>query len=186
MGGLKTLLFIRHGETDLAGTFCGQSDPSLNDAGHAQALAVARELADVQIDIVLSSDLIRAAETAKAIAPATAHLLLPALREIDFGRWEGLCWAEIEARDPAYAARWVAGFPVLPAPGGELFASFRERVLTAVSSLQNDERWRHAAVVTHAGVMHLVLEELAGYSPAEAWEKTREYCSYFVYPEVRP
>jgi alpha-ribazole phosphatase len=104
---MKELLLIRHAETDMAGTFCGHSDPEINSRGQDQISDLIKKLAGEKIGLVCTSDLRRAVTTAKAIATyfnvdCQAH---PALREINFGRWEGLAWREIEERDPHYAAR---------------------------------------------------------------------------------
>ncbi len=67
------------------------------------------------IDEIYSSDLRRARATAQAIAAARniPLSLRPALREIDFGQWEGLSWEQIELMDPDYARKWIAGYPQL-------------------------------------------------------------------------
>ena len=65
---MNTIVFIRHGETDMAGRFCGHSDPDLNPAGESQAIRVAEEAAMLGIERIYSSDLRRASRTAAAIA----------------------------------------------------------------------------------------------------------------------
>ncbi len=170
------LLFIRHAETALKGTFCGQSDPALNADGLAQLPALVARLTCFKLDLVLTSDLARAEQTATAIAEPhqLAIQARSALREIDFGAWEGLTWEEIERRDPAYASRWVAEFPALPAPGGEGIPQFKHRVLEEIAWLRQLPQTT-IAVVTHAGVLRVLLEELGHFSPHHAWERTRDY-----------
>src|ERR1700691_1369855 len=110
---MSRVLFIRHAETDMAGRFCGHSDPDLNDKGRMQLTELAHLLSTEAIDAVYSSDLRRAKSTAQAIAEArkVPLSLRPALREIDFGDWEGLSWDQIKQRDPLYPRKWMAGFP---------------------------------------------------------------------------
>src|SRR5271165_4550090 len=132
---MSTTFFIRHAETEMAGRFCGQSDPDLNAQGRTQLAALRGLLSAETIDGVYSSDLRRARSTAHAIA-ATRNIpltLRPALREIDFGRWEGLSWGQIEQMDPEYARRWVDAYPQLPAPAGESFQAFEARILEEVN-----------------------------------------------------
>ena len=71
----------------------------------------------------------------------------PALREINFGQWEGLTWEEIEGRDEAYARRWIAEYPRLPAPDGEDFRDFERRVLDEVRflSIEAETQRPHAS-----------------------------------------
>ncbi len=110
---MSRVLFIRHAETEMAGRFCGHSDPELNTQGWMQVAALAQQLSAEPIDTVYSSDLRRARSTAEAIAAVRElpRCLRPALREIDFGQWEGLRWEQIEQLDPEYARRWVALYP---------------------------------------------------------------------------
>jgi alpha-ribazole phosphatase len=178
---MSDLLFIRHAETDMAGTFCGQSDPELNARGRVQLGELISRLRTEEIGVVYTSDLRRAHATGMAIAEAfgvDCHVR-SALREINFGQWEGITWKEIERRDGAYARRWIAEHPRLPAPDGESFRDFERRVLVEVKflSLQARASDCRIAVVTHAGVLRTVLCALYGCSEDNAWEQTKSYCS---------
>jgi alpha-ribazole phosphatase len=180
---MSEILFIRHAETDLAGTFCGHSDPPLNMRGRAQLSELLRALSAESIDEVYASDLQRTRETAEAIAEARAiecHLR-PALREISFGQWEGLNWREVEQRHTAYSQRWIAEYPNLPAPDGESISDFERRVLAEVELLTMKAEANDIAVVTHAGVLRTVLCRLNGCHEEDAWELTRAYCSIVRY-----
>jgi alpha-ribazole phosphatase len=190
---MSEIIFIRHAETDMAGTFCGHSNPSLNLRGRNQLAELINSLNSESIDEVYASDLLRAQETGRAIAEVWAvecHLR-PALREINFGQWEGLTWKEIEQGHSAYARRWVAHYPNLPAPDGESIDEFEKRVLVEVKSLTTRAKKRGIAVVTHGGVLRIVMSRLCGYSEEKAWEQTRSYCSIVRYeipvsPFMRP
>jgi alpha-ribazole phosphatase/probable phosphoglycerate mutase len=184
---MDTLLFIRHAETDLAGRFCGQSNPPVNERGHRQIESLLKALTNESIDSVYASDLSRSLVTAVAIGKAFKLLpvALPGLREIGFGEWEGLSWEEIEARDRAYAQQWSDEYPNLPAPGGEPFEAFRSRVLTQINFLLAMSAQRCGAVVTHAGVMRVVLRSLCGLGEQEAWEQSSAYCGFFRYQAGR-
>jgi alpha-ribazole phosphatase len=183
MDRMSTLLFIRHAETDMAGTFCGHSNPPVNARGHQQILVLLKALDAEPIDAVYSSDLQRAATTADALAKAFAcpSATTSALREINFGEWEGLTWPEIETKDEAYARDWSNAYPNLPAPGGESFDAFQARVLDQVQHLLTLDGC--FAVVTHAGVMRVVLRALCGLDEKETWERTRLYCVFFQYTD---
>ena len=65
---MNDLLFIRHAETDMTGTFCGQSDPTVNAAGHRQIQKLAEPLRTEPIVTVFTSDLQRSVTTARALA----------------------------------------------------------------------------------------------------------------------
>jgi alpha-ribazole phosphatase len=178
---MSGLLFIRHAETDMVGTFCGQLDPQLNARGFLQLEELLRRIRVEDIGAVYTSDLLRTRTTARTIAEAFAvecHVS-PGLREIGFGEWEGLTWEQIEQRDSTYSRRWVMEYPDLPAPGGENFHDFQQRVLAEVKylSAEADTKRRSIAVVTHAGVLRTVLTKVHGYSQELAWEHTKSYCS---------
>jgi alpha-ribazole phosphatase len=176
---MSDILFIRHGETDMAGTFCGHSDPDLNARGHEQTAELVNRLHSEDIGTVYTSDLRRAQTTAKAIASALGLecRLRPALREINFGKWEGLTWKEISERDEVYARRWVAEYPLVSVPEGEAFRNFEQRVLEEVAVLSTKAAERSIAVVTHAGVLRTVLCSLHRCSEEDAWEQTKSYCA---------
>src|SRR6266516_6109962 len=109
---MTTLLLVRHGETDWNrdSRWQGGSDTRLNDLGREQGRTLAEQL-DGDIDVVYSSDLARARETAEIVAAKLGLevRLDPRLRERGFGSWEGLTTTEIEERDADALARWRAG-----------------------------------------------------------------------------
>jgi len=182
MEAMSRALFIRHAETEMAGRFCGHSDPELNARGRMQLNSLSQQLSAEPIDAVYSSDLRRASATAQAIASVREipQVVRPALREIDFGQWEGLSWEQIEQMDLEYARKWVARYPHLPAPSGESFQAFEARVLEEVNHLLDDNRGP-IAVVTHGGVLQVVLRHLCGCSDEEAWQQTQAYCCIVRY-----
>lgn len=179
---MSGLLFIRHAETDMAGTFCGHSDPPVNGRGKRQILDLIGHLAHEAIDEVYCSDLRRAVSTAGPVAQASAAPVTKrqSLREIYFGDWEGLTWTEIEQLDPAYAKRWVQEFPHLPAPGGEAFADFQTRIIEEIRHLFFLAEDKRIAVVTHRGVMRVVLRAFHGCTEQEAFDLTNLYCCSFA------
>ena len=176
------IVFIRHAATDMAGTFCGQSDPPVNALGRRQIDDLAARLSDEAWDVIYSSDLRRAVATAKGLVRGSALEVVttPRLREIDFGAWEGLCWRQIEEVDRVYAQRWIEGFPALPAPSGESFPDFEGRVLGIAEELLRMAETKRIAVVAHGGVMRVVLRSLLGYTEQAAWELTKPYCCLFT------
>ena len=177
MNSPTTFLFIRHAATDLAGTFCGSSNPPLNALGQSQVAQLLTHLTQ-PIHAVYTSDLLRAQQTAEPIAlahQAPIHLR-PALRAIHFGDWEPLTWSDIETRNPTFAAKWVAEFPALPTPDGEPIQLFRTRILTELNHLRASATpGQTIAIVTHAGPLRVLLEEFGHYAPQHAWERTRDY-----------
>ncbi len=176
---MTNLLLVRHAETEMAGRFCGHSDPDLNERGRQQLVGIVNRISEYAISRVYTSDLRRAQQTADAIAKhAGAELnVRGSLREIHFGLWEGLSWNEIETRDPIEAARWINEYPDSTAPGGESFQQFESRVRTEIASLLEEAKKSPIAVVTHAGFIRVVLTKRCELSAQPAWDRTRNYGS---------
>jgi alpha-ribazole phosphatase len=174
---MNPILFVRHAETDLAGKFCGHSDPPLNATGRQQVTEILRTLSAVPIEIVYTSDLNRARQTAEKIASHYDAPLesRPGLREIAFGRWESLTWDEILLRYPEEARQWMEQYPSGTAPQGEPFHDFESRVLREMKFISEQAEAASIAVVTHAGFLRVALMRMCGLSTHEAWEKTNRY-----------
>lgn len=161
LAGADRVLLLRHGEPagGQRGRFLGQGDPPLTGLGQAQAAWWRDELAELNLQRIVASDLARARATAAVIAEAQARPVEadPAWREIDLGQWEGLDRAEVARRWPeAYAARGAdpAGFRP---PGGESFADLAARAWPALMALAAGPG--PALAVTHAGLLRVVLRQ---------------------------
>jgi alpha-ribazole phosphatase/probable phosphoglycerate mutase len=174
---MNTLIFIRHGETEMAGRFCGHSDPDLNPSGELQIARAAEEVAQLGVQRIYSSDLLRASRTASAIGKRIGvnAELRSDLREIYFGLWESRTWDEIEDRFPEEAGRWLDDFPLRSAPGGEEYAAFTARIDAAITPLLSGASAMTTAIVTHRGVMRYALTRFFSFPEEEAWTKTEPY-----------
>jgi broad specificity phosphatase PhoE len=116
-----------------------------------------------------ASDLKRSMQTAWPLAqlwniPIVAR---SGFREISFGDWEGRRWSQMASADKAGIVAMESS-PQLCAPGGETFACFRDRVLRTLNDAMAECDGRLAAIVTHLGVMRVVLNELG--SMNHGWE----------------
>ncbi len=141
------LYLIRHCEPTLTGVLLGQCDPPLSECGRAHAGTL---LDGIRPAAIYSSPLRRALETAQAIARDASVTVIDDLREITYGDWDGLMWAEIEDAEPALAARKLRDWPGVTPPGGETWPSFAARVTLAFEQIRNGPR--PAAIVAHAAV----------------------------------
>jgi broad specificity phosphatase PhoE len=152
-GKPTTTLLLRHGQTALSveRRFAGRGDIPLTDVGLEQAAAAAARLARRgNIDLVLTSPLLRARQTASAVADATGVPLAEDvdLAETDFGSWEGLSFGEVMARWPDEMAAWMADADAAP-PGGESFAAVAVRVDAALDRLLAAYQGQTVVVVSH-------------------------------------
>ena len=151
------ILAIRHGETawNVDTRIQGQLDVPLNDIGRWQAHRLALAVSDEGIDAVYASDLLRAMQTAQAVAAGTGREIVtdPGLRERGFGVFEGLTYAEIQQRFPEMSERWRKRDPTFGAPGGETLRDFFDRSVATVTRLALAHPGQTIAVVAHGGVM---------------------------------
>ncbi len=157
---MTDLLFIRHGETDWnrEQRFQGQIDVPLNATGRAQAALLGARLAATPAELLFSSDLQRAQQTAAPLADAWGLpvQLLPALREQSFGVLEGLNLPTIQIQHAELWAQWLVHHADFALPGGESLRQFSARVLAAVQQLAQAHAGRSVAVVTHGGVLDML------------------------------
>ena len=152
-GRATTTLLLRHGQTPLSAErrFAGRGDIPLTETGRRQAAAAAARLAARGgIDVIVSSPLRRTRRTAEAVAEATGAPVIvdDDLVETDFGKWEGLSFAEAGAQDPDELRAWLAGADAAP-PGGESFATAGRRVLGALDRLLDAYPERTLLIVSH-------------------------------------
>lgn len=154
------LIAIRHGETEWnsEGRFQGHLNSVLNEEGRAQAQALAERLAAERFDLLLSSDLGRALQTASAVAMRTGHEILvePRLRERRMGIFQGLTPAEVQARYPEEYARFRTHDPDYVIPGGESMRQLFERSVACFSALAERYAGLTLATVTHGGVLAML------------------------------
>jgi len=159
------LLLIRHGESEwnAVGRLQGQADPPLSSLGRHQAARVAARLVDEQIDLIVSSDLRRAHDTARALADAVE---LPVerrlgLREVDLGTWTGTTHDELQKLDPDSWRRWRE-FGDEGWDGGERYGEAMERVATDIAAIATGRNGQTVVAVTHGGCIRLATCHLLG------------------------
>ena len=151
------VLAIRHGETawNVETRIQGQLDVPLNDTGRWQAHRLALAVSEEGIAALYASDLLRAFQTAQAVAAGCGQPIVtdPGLRERGFGIFEGLTYAEIQQRYPEMSERWRRRDPDFGAPGGETLRDFYDRSVATVTRLAAAHPGQTIAVVSHGGVM---------------------------------
>ncbi len=157
---MTELIVIRHGETDWnrQQRFQGQIDVALNATGQAQAQRLAARLAAEPPDVLISSDLARALQTAAPLGRAWALQAAPTpgLREQSFGMLEGLDVPTIKAQHAGLWRDWLAHQADFALPGGESLRQFHDRVLNSVREMAHTHAGRRVAVVTHGGVLDML------------------------------
>jgi probable phosphoglycerate mutase len=160
------IIAIRHGETDwnVDTRIQGQLDIGLNAKGRWQAGRVAHALREESVQAIYASDLIRAWDTAQAIAQATGGTLQahPGLRERHFGASQGKTFVEIETDSPEQALRWRKRDPLYAPQGGESLLVLRDRIVQTVTELAARHTGGQIVLVAHGGVLDVLYRAATG------------------------
>lgn len=180
-----TLIFVRHGQTiwNSEGRWQGWQDSPLTPVGIEQAESVARDLQNTQINKVYCSNTGRAIETAVIIA--RSHGLTPeptdALRERNYGDYEGLNSKEIEVKLPGSRFRATRDTREnWRPPGGETMAEVRERVRAFLEQIVPAYRGKTVLNVTHSGVVR-AMDSICQNKPFdEIWSRVPPNCCIFM------
>lgn len=160
------IIALRHGETawNVDTRIQGKLDIELNETGRWQARRAAQALAGEDIGAVYSSDLLRAWETACAVASAAGQKAQPVqtLRERGFGIFEGKTFTEIEAIWPEQTLRWRQRDPLWKPEGGESLLELRQRIERTVSALAERHQGEQIVLVAHGGVLDVLYRLATG------------------------
>ena len=153
------IYLLRHGQTayNAEKRYQGRGDIPLSPEGRAQLQCAAFAPARVYI-----TPLKRTRQTAEVLFPQAELVPVAGLQEMDFGRFEGRNYLEME-HDPAYRA-WVDSGCEAPCPGGECKAAFSDRVCAAFSALADTalaEGETRLVILAHGGTQMAVMERYA-------------------------
>ena len=155
------ILIIRHGETDWNAVrrLQGHSDIALNETGLEQARLLGKALSEENLDVIISSDLLRALRTAEAVAKwhNLPVLVDSSFRERSYGAFEGLDRDGIRRHFPCSYPAWLAVDPDHVLPAGqrpaETIRSLYERATRAIRGLGAQYPGKKVALVTHYGIV---------------------------------
>ena len=155
------IYLLRHGEVVLAETrrFIGHLDVPLSPLGERQSAAQAARLAPVKLAALYTSDLARARRTGEIVGSPHGLILsvVPALREMAMGRWEGLTAAAIQRDEPAKFAEWMANVGEFPFPDGESVPDLEARAWPAFDAIARAHAGQAIAIVAHGGTNRALL-----------------------------
>ncbi len=164
-----TVFLVRHGVTEWhqSGRVLGQRDIGLSEEGVSQARSAADLLGNVPIVDLIASPLLRAVQSAELIG--VPHRLDvardPRLINMDVGQWSGMTYEEVSS-SPEYQ-QFLAEPTAAKIPGGEDLAAVRRRAISALEQALSDSPSGSAiAMVSHAGVIRILLAHYLGSPPA--------------------
>lgn len=174
---MGNIYLVRHGITDYnkENRYQGQLDIPLNLQGRDQAKRVAKALADEDINVMYSSDLKRAYETAEFIALATNQKIkiLQDLREVDVGVLEGMLWDDVKKQYP----EWLKSGRNQGYPGGESRADIEKRVQNLWEYTMKNHRKDNVVLVSHGGIIKTLICQILGISANKRSRFVIDNCS---------
>lgn len=155
------LILIRHAEVEASyhRIFGGRIDMNLSPLGHEQAATLARYLNGKPVQAVYASPMKRVQQTLAPFAAGNMPraIVLPDLREVDFGDWTGHGWEEIQTKFGLSAFDWLELLEQNKIPNAEPCAAYRGRVAACIEKIIADHPGETVAVFCHGGIVRMLL-----------------------------
>jgi len=177
------LILIRHGKTcdNLKKKYSGIRDIGLTRAGRQEAKKIKERIKGLKVDRVFCSDLKRSWQTAEIIFGKRCRMIKnPHLREINFGKWEGLTYSQIVRRYPSTCKRWLKDPFSVNIPFGEKLSHFIRKIKNELKKIVDRNTDKTVAVVTHAGVIRVILNTVRGIKKKGFWQLKINPCSVYI------
>ena len=179
------IYLIRHPEVENSGkrVFAGQYDIPLSTCGNKQVTQIAQCGKLLNLTSIIASPLTRTLVTAQALSDSTglAVNLEPGFKEVSFGDWEGELEEEVARRNASLYAQYGCADLNFRFPGGEKLQEFKERLINRFFSLV--DQYRSApdeqviALITHAGVIRMILLSILRLEFSMIWRFKVDYAS---------
>jgi probable phosphoglycerate mutase len=163
---MLTLHLVRHGDTaqSAEGYFAGDIDPPLTETGLAQAEALGRLAATLDLAQVYVSPKLRARQTAEPIVRASKAPMIveDGLREIAYGSWEGRKESEVRATEPDAYQAWSLDPALVSPPGGESAFAIAARALPVLVRARREHPSGNVLLVSHKATVRVIVCALLG------------------------
>jgi broad specificity phosphatase PhoE len=155
------LLLIRHGEVEarFQKKFGGWIDMNLSPNGKKQAKVLAEYLRGKTIDAIYASPMKRVQQTLAPTLKTSLHkqTIFPELREIDFGKWTGLGWQDVQEQFNFASHEWLHQIHHFGVPNGESGKVFRARIEPRLREIIKKHPGENVAIFCHGGVIRMIL-----------------------------
>ncbi|MFV0438853.1 MAG: histidine phosphatase family protein [Desulfopila sp.] len=152
----RYLHLLRHGETAAQGRLIGSTDIEVAEDGYGQLQRTAKRLGRLGISFLATSPLQRCLQSRDALELAVQSVIWDELREIDFGAWENLRFAEIARRWPDTVDLWSSGSTEFTFPNGENIGDFAARMRALRQRIDRCAS-ENLLLVTHGGVIRYLI-----------------------------
>jgi len=184
---MTELIVARHGETawNVEKVFRGRADVNLDDVGVTQAELLGKYLSNWGLEVVYSSPLRRALDTAKMVAryQRVAVGVAEGLTDIDYGEWQSLPEQEVNRLYPALLDEWNSNPHKVKMPGGESLEDVRRRSVDVVDGILA----RHHGIVlliSHRVVIKVLVCHLLGLDNSRFWNIRLDICGITTFDYV--
>lgn len=152
---------VRHGEipSNINRVYAGSSPEYLTDRGIRQAEEVAARLSGLNINVIYTSPVRRAVQTAEIINARlnVALEINDAFRELEMGPWEGMSETDIAREYPGEWDTWNKRPAALRLPGRETLDELLQRAISGMRGLYVEAERRHTVLVTHVAIIRVIL-----------------------------
>ncbi|HOC58028.1 MAG TPA: histidine phosphatase family protein [Verrucomicrobiota bacterium] len=155
------LLLVRHAEVEASyqGVFGGRLDMELSPRGHEQAVALAAYLHRQPLDAIYASPMKRVQQT---LSPLLVNgtprpVILPDLREVDFGDWTGLAYDAVHARFGVSAVSWLEQLECDGIANAECSETLQDRVEPCLRQILDRHPGQQVAIFCHGGIIRVLL-----------------------------
>lgn len=164
---MTRLFIVRHAQAEgnVDRIFHGWTDGGITEIGHRQAEKVAERLKNEKIDVIYSSSLKRALQTAQYIADAKSLPIIRTdkLKEINGGDWEGVPYSDLPGRWPNESYTWDNALHLHKMPNGEDIHEFQARLVAEIERIVRNNKGRNICIVTHGTAMRALLCHFHGW-----------------------
>jgi alpha-ribazole phosphatase len=183
---MTSVYLIRHGETEYnqRGCYYGWTDCSLTDRGIEQAKALRDVFEHIDYDIILCSDLKRAADTARIISDSKELVLDSRLREMNFGHWEGKSYVAIEKEYQEDWSLWLKDWKNSSPTAGESTMEMYSRICSFVAEILDKYKDKKIVIVGHNGSLRMIAVSLLGLPLEKLWSFSFEQGKYSLFEIV--
>ncbi len=163
---MKKIFLIRHGQSEWNKLYKiqGQQDTMLTDLGRKQAVRIGSRLINENVDIIFTSDLARAFDTANIISGIINKPLVVSqdIREINFGKWEGLTLQNIKEMYRDEYSLWLKEPDRLEIEGAETLKKLEARIMNWINNIIMESRENNIAIVSHSATLKTIILGLLG------------------------
>jgi broad specificity phosphatase PhoE len=168
---MKKIYLIRHGETESnrKGIFRGRLDILLSQMGKEQARDLKRYFENIPVDVVYTSPLQRAVETAETAFPGHTPLKEELLNNLDLGEWSGMDKKIVRERFPRQWDSWVKRPETITFPGGERLADVLQRSRTFFEKVIAADA-ESIAAISHRSVVKVMIAAAVGVEKNYYWK----------------